>query len=567
MLPRQPLERVPPNPMKQCAGGVAQRGANLVARLARSVRTPAGVRMSFEVKQRTTRLAWKLFWSHAVLASILLLAVGITLSGLIGMNAMIAEVKNLYLTDFEEEERIHRAAWAIETEARHGALTCELRDGARAEVAARMTAASRELDTLLRDHVDRISPAMERAVRGYQEFGARLADADACARLRDPGVDRQRLLLDEKLTDAWIGKLRELRLAILEKEMAAQRIGSWATWAGLGLGLLSVVAAVFAASSMARGVTVPLSLLAAHARRLGEGDFSRLPALDGPYEVGLLSRELDRMRARLSEVNQLKQAFLGSVSHDLRTPLAHMREALNLLIDGAVGPLTPKQQRVAALALRACEREIRLVSALLDLSRIRSGRPLMLTRGGNVDDVIANAFEHVQDAAQRAGVALELEAEGTVPALSLDAVLVETALVNVLDNAIAASAPGQRVKVRRALTRDSPERAGIGECWLRVVVEDEGAGVAAELRDKIFEPFYSTKGGERTGGSGLGLPLAREMIRAHGGELSLIAPRAAGAAFALWLPLVAVGAGSYDSAGPVQGPASAGREAHEGDEP
>lgn len=566
--PVDPTAPEPAKPAKPAAPAVVQRAARLLGRLARYVRSAPSVRLPPAVDEKTTTpLAWRLFWSHAVLASILLLAVGITLSGLIGMNTMIAEVKNRYLADFEQEELVHRAAWAIETEARHGALACEAREDAGAEVAQRMAAASRELDALLRDHAGRITPAMEHVVRGYQEFGARVAQGNACERLGEPSIDRQRLLLDERLTDAWIGKLRELRLAILEKELAAQRLGSWAAGAGIGLGLLSLIAAVFAARSLARGVTVPLALLAAQARRLGEGDFSRMPAIDGPHELIQLSRELERMRARLSEVNQLKQAFLGSVSHDLRTPLAHMREALNLLLDGAVGALTPKQQRVAALALRACEREIRLVTALLDLSRIRSGRPLMLVRGTHIDDVIANAVEHVQDAVRRADVALEIEADGSVPSLSLDAVLVETALVNLLDNAIAASAPGKRITVRRSLTQAGPD-GGAAERWLRVVVEDEGAGVAAELRDKIFEPFYSTKSGQQGGGSGLGLPLAREMIRAHGGELSLIEARASGAAFALWLPLAPeLGPDVHDTSGLAEGSATLQGEAHDGHEP
>ena len=238
--------------------------------------------------------------------------------------------------------------------------------------------------------------------------------------------------------------------------------------------------------------------------------------------------------ARLAEVNQLKEAFLGSVSHDLRTPLAHMREALSLLLDGTVGALNHKQQRVASLALRACEREIRLVSALLDLSRIRSGRPLRRSTDQHIDTIIGSALESVQETTLRAGVTLEREPGPAMPALCVDAVLVETALVNVLGNAIAASPPGGTVRVRRALSDTAPDGGSSPTPWLCVVVQDEGMGVAPALRGQIFEPFFTTKTGSDGSGVGLGLPLARDMLRAQGGDLTLLST-AVGAAFALWL--------------------------------
>jgi two-component system sensor histidine kinase GlrK len=525
----------------------AERVHTAARTLARYVRSVRGVEWFSTDTSKPSRLAWRLFWSHTVLATILLLAVAIMLSGLFGMNTMIAEVKNRYLTDFEEEERVHHEAWAIETTSRHGMLACERDDNSGAEVSQRLADATHGLSSSLDQFAGRLSGPMERAARAYQEFGTRILRGEVCDQLKDPGLDRERLLLDERLTDAWISKLRELRLAILERELSAQRLGWWASAAGVGLGVLSLLAAAVIARSMARGVTVPLSLLAAQARRAGEGEFSRSPAIDGPHEVAELSRELDRMQARIAEVSQLKQAFLGSVSHDLRTPLAHMREALNLLLDGAVGALSPAQERVAGLALRACEREIRLVSALLDLSRIRSGRPLVLMPGQHIDQIIANAIEHVRDAAPR--VTMTLVAPSPVPRLSLDAVLVETALVNILSNAVAASASasGACVRIRRALTEEGSE-ARPGR-WLQVLVEDEGSGVAPELREKIFEPFFSTKIPDKNGGSGLGLPLAREMIRAHGGELALVDRPGRGAAFALWLPLSSEGGAAPENEG------------------
>lgn len=486
-------------------------------------------------KPRAPRLAFRLFWSHTVLVAILLAAAGSMLWGLFSVNATIAEIKSEYLADFEQEELVHRAAWAVETAARHGALSCEAGHGHGVAIHA----AERELARLLHLYDARLSPAMARAAHGYLGYAQQLGRGDVCQLLRDGQLDRRRLLLDEELTNSWIGKLRELRLAIAEREARAQEFGTRAIAAGLGLGALALLAAALIARSVARGVTDPLSLLATHARRLGEGDFAPLPTIREPYEVAELSGELDRMRARLAEVNQLKQAFLGSVSHDLRTPLAHMREALSLLVDGTVGLLNPKQQRVASLALRACEREIRLVSALLDLSRIRSGQPLRLSDGQQVDDIILRALESVHESTLRSGCRLQREPGAPMPALCVDAVLVETALANVLANAIAASPVGGVVRIRRAYSERDARGAGTRHGWVCIVVEDEGEGVAEALRAQIFEPFFTTKAGSEGGGVGLGLPLARDMLRAQGGELTLLQDTPRGAAFALWLPVSA----------------------------
>ena len=481
--------------------------------------------------RKATRLAQRLFWSHTVLALILLAAVSITLWGLISMNAMLAEVKREHLADFEEEEMLHRRAWAIETAARHGALSCENP----VAVGARIAGATDELDRVLRRYAQQVSPAMAEAAAGYLRWGRTVSKGDVCENLRDEELGRHRLQLDEELTDSWIGKLRELRIAITDKELAAQRMGTQATLAGLALGGLALFAAGLIARSMARGVTVPLSQIASQARRIGEGDFTPLPRIAEPYEVSELSHELERMRAGLAEVNQLKQAFLDSVSHDLRTPLAHMREALSLLTDGTVGPLTHKQQRVAGLALRACEREIRLVSALLDLSRIRSGRPLRMEDDQDVNDIIDRALESVHDTARSVGVTLSHQPNEQVPPLRVDSVLVETALSNVLGNAIAASPPGGKVSIECELLEQSAH--GAAGHWLRIVVQDQGPGVPDALRSRIFDPFFTTKKGAESSGSGLGLPLAREMMAAHGGDLTLLEDPANGGRFALWLPL------------------------------
>jgi len=163
---------------------------------------------------------------------------------------------------------------------------------------------------------------------------------------------------------------------------------------------------------------------------VGQGNFAPLTPVDGPLEVRELASELERTRARLAEIDQLKDAFVASVSHDLRTPLTRLRAALGLMADGTTGPLNEQQRRVIELARSACEREIRLVSALLDMSRVKSGKALRLEAGCLLDDVLLRAMEGMHGEADAAGVQLELEKEGALSPARLDAALIERAVAN-----------------------------------------------------------------------------------------------------------------------------------------
>jgi len=229
----------------------------------------------------------------------------------------------------------------------------------------------------------------------------------------------------------------------------------------------------------------------------------------------------------------LKQGFLASVSHELRTPLSKIREALSLMQDGVVGSMEARQLRVLDIARQACEREIRMVSTLLDLSRLRSGSPVRLRDGTSVDAVMESAIEDERFEADQKGVALVLERDGEAPTARLDPILLERAFANLIRNAVAVSQGGQQVTVRRTVVTDEGGR------YVHVTVADQGPGVPEAIRKIMFEPFV-TQAVPQSGkslGIGLGLALAREIARAHGGDLGLDTRVERGAGFIMTLPL------------------------------
>jgi two-component system sensor histidine kinase GlrK len=224
------------------------------------------------------------------------------------------------------------------------------------------------------------------------------------------------------------------------------------------------------------------------------------------------------------------------VSHELRTPLSKIREALALLSDGAVGELDTRQARVVQIARIACEREIRMVTTLLDLSRLRTGSPLRLTNGASLEAVVQSAVADERAEAISNGVTLDVKLALDGRRCRLDPVLMERAIANLVRNAVAVSKRGQRVDVICEVVASETERA---VPTFRLRVRDEGPGVPLAIRATVFDAFVThevpTSG--KAIGVGIGLALAREVARAHGGDLCLLEEVEAGACFEMWLPI------------------------------
>ncbi len=483
--------------------------------------------------RRPLRLSARLGLSHGALVALLLVSALVANQGLLRMVQLITKIRDEHLLPVDAEEEVHRSAWRIELALRHGATSCVAGADEGAVRASVAGARAGFLDALER-HGARAPAVLRAAAQRYVVVAdAALADG-TCRYLSAPSTDRLRAELDEELTNAWIDRLHELHSDINSLEDSARRLGVVTAGSAFGVALLAALAALVVARSTARSVSHPIAALASAATRLGGGDFAPIPRVRGPLEVEELWRDLERARERLLEIEQLKQGFLASVSHELRSPLGRLREALALLADGTCGPLLPQQERVLGVATRACEREVRIVDGLLDMTRLQFGLPIKREAACDVDRVVEAALgDEAAEAAER-GVGLEVEKRGAAPTLVIDSALVERAVANLVRNAVSVSSRGQVVRVlREALgaTGGAPER-------VRVEVRDEGPGVPAELRARLFQPFASAPtGAARRGGIGLGLSLAREVARAHGGDLALVDSGAGGATFRLELPV------------------------------
>jgi two-component system sensor histidine kinase KdpD len=251
-----------------------------------------------------------------------------------------------------------------------------------------------------------------------------------------------------------------------------------------------------------------------------------LPALASLLAI---ARERERLAQEALEAEALrrsdtiKTAVIQAVSHDLRTPLATIEQALDGLESGELALTDADRKELLETIRMEHTRLKRLVENLLDLSRLQAGAAQSVPELWTADELVSQAVEEL-GGSERVSVSVRPD----LPPLNVDAVQVQRVLVNLLENALRLSPPDEPVFVRVSATRKE----------LLIRVTDRGPGVPVEERERIFEPFHRVAGRRDERGAGLGLAIARGFTEANGGRLWLESRTGQGASFVLALPTV-----------------------------
>ena len=265
-------------------------------------------------------------------------------------------------------------------------------------------------------------------------------------------------------------------------------------------------------------------------RELGDGDFTRPIAVTGPGDIETLGKQLEWLRVRLAESGEEKNKFLRHMSHELKTPLANIREGTDLLLDGSVGELDRQQHEVASILQENGIKLQRLIENLLTFSTWQSRTAsLEVTRFDLKPLVYATLSQH-RLAIVNHGIRLELDVQSL--GVRADEGKIRLVLDNLVSNAIKFTPNEGTIAIR----------AGMDGGDLVLEVADSGPGVAEDDRDRLFEAFYQgtqLQGGP-VGGTGIGLSVVSECVQAHGGSIELKTAEASdfcGAHFVVRLPL------------------------------
>ncbi len=254
----------------------------------------------------------------------------------------------------------------------------------------------------------------------------------------------------------------------------------------------------------------PGTVLAIAGPNLAAADRRVLRAFSDQLAVALRSRELQAEAATaelLSQANDLRTALLRAVSHDLRSPLASIKASATTLLAEDL-PLTAEATReLLATIDEEADRLNSLIGNLLDMSRLQSGALELVRQDVGLDEVVDRAVASLGERARQ----VRVDVPENLPRVHTDAALLERAVANVVDNAIAWSPADAPVRVEAAMFGGCAE--------LRVI--DRGPGIPVDQRDNVFRPFQRL-GDQHTGtGVGLGLAVARGFVDALGGELTI----------------------------------------------
>lgn len=295
--------------------------------------------------------------------------------------------------------------------------------------------------------------------------------------------------------------------------------------------LVGLAAAAILGALLAVRVLHPLGTLRSATRQMARGRYDVRVPTTREVELAALADDVNTLGAALAETEARRTRLLGEVAHELRTPLTVIDGYVEGMIDGVL-PATAAELSQVSQEVR---RMRRLADDLSALSRAEEGRLAMVPAPADLRDVVQAAVERLRPQAEDAGLTLSLETGSAPIQVIADAERIAQVLTNLVGNAFRATPAGGRVSVICSATSTDA----------MISVADTGVGLEASDLERVFERFYRVGGrGEagRDGGSGIGLTIARGIVRAHGGELAAAsAGPGRGATFTVRLPLRASG--------------------------
>jgi len=282
--------------------------------------------------------------------------------------------------------------------------------------------------------------------------------------------------------------------------------------------------------SLTLSIGRPLRAIDRAISELGRGTFSRAIEVSGPRDLERLGAQLEWLRVRLLDLAQERNRFLRHMSHELKTPLANIREGAELLMDGAVGPLDNSQREVVAILRDNGIKLHRLIENLLSFSAWQKESVGLDLTEFRLRPLVKQVIESQQLTVVSQRVRLEVRVDDLL--LRADRGKLRLIIENLLSNAIKYSPKGGTVYLQAARH----------ETQLVIDVADAGAGIPQEERARVFEAFYTGRppAGVQVKGTGIGLSVVLEFVNAHGGTIEIVDGDFPGAHFRIRMPVLSV---------------------------
>ena len=358
-----------------------------------------------------------------------------------------------------------------------------------------------------------------------------------------PMPDYQTALQDESNFGVWVGSLNsgEKVMAVtkiirnsnggvsgalryvVSMEKANRQILLVVGFLALG-GLLIIAFIIFSNLYFMNSIVSPVRQIGATAKRIAQGDFNARIKKVNNDEIGQLCDTINDMAVELGAAEKMKNEFISSVSHELRTPLTAIKGWAETLQSGGMDPGT--YEKGMSVIIRESERLSGLVEELLDFSRMQNGRMTLMMEKIDLLAELGEAVYMFSDRAKAENKYLLYEEPAMLSPVLGDINRLRQVFVNIIDNALKYTSEGGTIQVTVS------EQDGL----IRVVISDNGCGIPAEHLPNVKKKFY--KANQTVRGSGIGLALADEIMKLHGGQLDIESHENIGTAVTITIPVL-----------------------------
>ena len=299
--------------------------------------------------------------------------------------------------------------------------------------------------------------------------------------------------------------------------------------------LIGFVISIAVSLIISKTMLSPIQGMTRAAEAMADGDFSTMISVESRDEIGILATTFNNMAARIETMleelknsEMLRREFVANVSHELRTPLTSIRTYAETMSDNQEIPPETEEEFLRVI-INESDRMTKIVQDLLELSRFDSGHITLTVEPFSIERSIRDVCAAIALEARKRAHILSLELEWKMPVISGDRARIEQVLMNIITNALKYTPDGGTIDIYGGSSGDI--------VWIRI--EDTGIGIPQGDIARVFDRFYRVdKARSReSGGTGLGLPIAMEIVTLHGGHIDIESKPGEGTAVTVTLPV------------------------------
>ena len=303
---------------------------------------------------------------------------------------------------------------------------------------------------------------------------------------------------------------------------------------------------------VSRNISNPIRTLEYGSRRIGDGELNHRITVRSGDEIEELAvtfnqmadnlqtkvEEIETANEELRALDKVKSQFISMASHELRTPLIAIRGYVDLLKEGEAGPVSQEQETMLATVSRNTHRLARIVSELLDISRIQENQLILREEDVQLNEVITEVVMELQPSIQKRHHTVELRLSAELPLCLGDRDRLSQIIINLMGNAIKYTPDGGKIRLST--------RRGDDSKTIQLAVQDNGIGISPENQSRIFTRFFGVQNIEQhktgkdeflAGGTGLGLAIVKGLVEAHRGTITVQSELNVGSTFTVTLPI------------------------------